>query len=91
MQIIRLASGQHASDEVDCISIEHRSDGRYDLQGAALINCGDSDESESVALVGLPPFTTREEAEDVGLAWAADQCVEQLYIADTGFNVPADQ
>lgn len=87
MQITRLPTGQRAPDEVDCISVEQLSDGRFELQGAALINCGDGEETESVSLVGLPSFGSREEAEDVGLAWAAEQCVEHLYITDVGFSV----
>lgn len=87
MQITRLPSGQRAPDEVDCISVEEKPDGTFELQGAALINCGDGDEAESVALVGLEPFASREKAEDVGQAWAADQCVEHLYMSDVSFNV----
>jgi hypothetical protein len=87
MQITRLPSGQRAPDAVDCISIEQKADGSFELQGTALINCGDSDEAESVALMGLPSFQTREEAEGVGLAWAAEQCVEHLFVADIGFRI----
>lgn len=87
MQITRLPSGERAPDEVDCISVEEKPDGTFELQGTALINCRDGDEAESVALVGLEPFFSREKAEDVGLAWAAEQCVEHIYIADVSFNV----
>lgn len=87
MQITRLSNGQRAPDAVDCISIEQKPDGSFELQGTALINCGDSDEAESVALMGLPAFTTREEAESVGLAWAAEQCVEHLFVTDNGFRI----
>jgi hypothetical protein len=87
MQITRLPSGQRAPDEVDCVSVEEKGDGTFVLQGTALIACGDSDEAESVALVGLEPFASREQAEEVGLAWAAEQCVEHLYVADVSFYV----
>lgn len=87
MEITRLPSGRRAPDEADCISIEERPDGTFELQGAALINCGDGEEVESAALMELPVFLSREEAEDVGLAWAAEQCVEHLYITDVGFSV----
>ena len=87
MQITRLPSGQRAPDEADCISIEEKPDGGFELQGAALINCGDGEEVESVALVGLPPFDSREAAEEVGLAWAAEQCVRHVYMSDVSFYV----
>lgn len=87
MKITRLPSGRRAPDEADCISIEEKPNGTFELQGSALINCGDGEEVESVALVGLEPFASREQAEDVGLAWAAEQCVEHLHISDVSFNV----
>ena len=87
MEITRLPSGERAPDEADCISIEEKPDGTFELQGAALITCGDGEEAQSVALMGLPSYMSREEAENVGLAWAAEQCVEHLYIADVSFNV----
>lgn len=85
MEILKLPAGERAPDEVDCISIERRDEGRYELQGSALINCGDGDEVESVSLVQMPTYNTYEEAEEVGLAWAAEQCVERLYISTTTF------
>lgn len=87
MDIVKLPPGQHAADEVDCISIERQPDGRYVLQGSALINCGDSDEAESVSLVQMPIYDTYEEAEEVGLAWAAQQCVERVFISTIEFSV----
>lgn len=87
MDILKLPAGERAADDVDCISIERQGDGRYELQGSALINCGDGDEVESVSLVQMPTYDTYEEAEDVGLAWAAEQCVERLYISTIGSGV----
>jgi hypothetical protein len=87
MEIERLPSGQVAPGDVDCISIVRRPDGLYDLSGAALVACADGDEAESIALIGLPPFETREDAEDAGLAWAAEQCVERIYVTDVEFCV----
>jgi hypothetical protein len=81
VDILKLPAGERAADDVDCISIERQDDGRYELQGSALINCGDGDEVESVSLVQMPTYDTYEEAEEVGLAWAAEQCVERLYIS----------
>ncbi len=87
MEITRLPSGQRAPDEADCISVEEKPDGTFELQGAALINCGDGEEAESVALVGLEPFASREQAEEVGLAWAEEQCVGHLHMSDVSFYV----
>ena len=87
MEIIRMPSGEVAPGDVDCISIVALPDGRFDLSGAALVACGDGDEVQSVALIGLPPFETREAAEDAGLAWAAEQCVDRIYVTDVEFCV----
>lgn len=87
MEIVRLPSGQVASGDVDCINVICRDDGRYDLTGSALISCGDGDEVESVSLIGVPPFETRQSAEDAGLAWAAEQCVERVYVTDVEFSI----
>jgi hypothetical protein len=87
MEIARLPSGEVAPGDVDCISVVQLEDGRFELTGAALIACGDGDEVESVALIGLPPFNTREAAEDAGLAWAAEQCVERIYVTDVEFSI----
>lgn len=81
MKIIKLPQGKRAADNVDCISIDQLADGSFTLMGSALINCGDSDEVESVSLVELPPYHTYQEAEDAGLAWAAEQCVDTVYIS----------
>ena len=91
MDIIKLPDGQQAPDEADCISIERQTDGSYELTGTALIACGDSDEVESIALVGLPLFDSYEAAEDAGFAWAAQQCVAQLYVARVAFDIPPDR
>jgi hypothetical protein len=87
MDIIKLPEGRQAPDEVDCISIERQSEGQYRLTGTALLACGDGEEAESVALVGMPLFASYEAAEDVGLAWAAEQCVERIYISTLEFSV----
>lgn len=87
MEIIRLPQGQQAPDEVDCITVEQRDDGRFELTGTALIACGDGNEVESVALTGIL-YDSYEAAEDAGLAWAAQQCVEELYVTRQAFEVP---
>ncbi|RDE05977.1 hypothetical protein [Sphingomonas aracearum] len=91
MEIIRLPQGEQAPDEVDCISIEQQDNGRFELTGTALIACGDSNEAESVALVSLPPYESYAAAEEAGLAWAAQQCVERLYITRIAFEVPQER
>lgn len=89
MDIVKLPTGQQAPDEVDCISIERQDDGRYRLSGTALIACGDGEEAESVALVDIPPYDSYQQAEDVGLAWAAEQGVTCLYVSTVEFSVAA--
>jgi hypothetical protein len=44
------------------------------------LTCGDSEEAESVTIVGGEPYDTCEEAEAAGIAWAASHCVEVLYV-----------
>lgn len=88
MEIVALPHGEQAPTDVDCISIERRADGSFELSGTALIACGDGDEVESVALVGLPSYPSYEAAEEAGLAWAAEQCVERLYVAHVAYEVP---
>lgn len=81
MDVIKLPFGESAPQETDCISIGAREDGRFDLNCSALLSCGDTDEAESVSLIGGAPYDSYEEAEAAGLAWAADHCVESLYVS----------
>ena len=75
MEIINLPPGEEAPDDSDCISVQQLPDGTFNLTGAAL--CGE----ESVALVSDMLFETEDQANQAGLAWAAAQGVEQLYVA----------
>jgi hypothetical protein len=86
MQTVRLPSGEHAPAEADCISI-YEGDGGFVLNGSVLLRCGDSNELESVSLIGGPTYPTRDAAEAAGLAWAADHCVETLYVSDSPFTI----
>lgn len=81
MEIIKLPFGEEAPAEGDCISVTAREDGRFDLNATALLTCGDAEEAESVAMIGGDPYSSYDEAEAAGLAWAADHCVEQLYVS----------
>lgn len=84
MEIIKLPEGERAPVDTDCISIIRRSDGRHDLNGSALLRCGDGDEVESVALIGGDPYESYDAAEAAGLAWAADHCVGKVFISTVG-------
>ena len=81
MEIIKLPFGEEAPTEGDCISITAREDGRFDLNATALLRCGDGEEADSVSMIGGSPYSSYDEAEAAGLAWAADHCVEQIYVA----------
>jgi hypothetical protein len=81
MDIIKLPAGERAPTDSDCISIEAREDGRFTLNCSALANCDDPDETESIAVIGGDPYDSYDAAEAAGLAWAADRCVEQIYVA----------
>jgi hypothetical protein len=80
MEIIKLSAGEQAPKEADCIRIEQTPGGKHNLTGSALLTCGDSEEAESVTIVGGEPYDTCEEAEAAGIAWAASHCVEVLYV-----------
>ena len=79
MEIVRLRPGESAPKDVDCIRVEAEA-GRFRLTASALESCRDDEEAESVAMIRGEPYATREDAEEAGIAWAADHCVAQLYI-----------
>ena len=83
MEIIKLPIGEEAPPESDCISIEQRADGAFELNTAALGNCAgeDQDEAESTAIIGSEPYPSYEAAEAAGMAIAAEQCVTTLFVA----------
>ena len=87
MEIIRLPSGEHAPVNADCISVFPDESGGFTLNGTALLACGDTNETESISLIGGPSYRTREEAEAAGQAWAPDQCVTTLYVSDVPFSM----
>jgi hypothetical protein len=88
MEIIKLPPGEAASDDTDCIKINQTPSGTYSLVASALMRCGDSDNLESVALVGSDPYPTYDDAEAAGLAWAESHCVATLYVETGGEAEP---
>lgn len=81
MEIIKLPIGQVAAGDTDCIRIQELPSGQFELNGSVLLRCGDAEAFESVSMVSSDPYATQDDAESAGLAWAADHCVEQLYVA----------
>jgi hypothetical protein len=92
MDIVKLAPGERAPEDSDCISIQEGADGRFLLNASALITCvqdGDEEEEgDSAAVIGGSAYASYDEAEAAGLAWAADQCVEFLYVARSAGTTP---
>jgi hypothetical protein len=84
MEIHRLPAGQLAPEDSDCVHVSKTADGKYELNCSVLLACGEGDEVESVALIGGRAYDSFEQAEAAGLAWAADQCVETLYVSTSG-------
>jgi hypothetical protein len=84
MEIIKLPPGEMAPADTDCIQINGTGTDDYTLVASALMACGDSDDDESVALIGGDPYHSYEEAEAAGLAWAESHCVATIYIETGG-------
>jgi len=80
VDIVKLQPGDRAPRDSDCARIERKADGKFYLNASALVRCGDSNEAESVAVVGSDPYATYDDAEAAALAWAASHGVEQLYV-----------
>lgn len=81
MNIIRLPEGVSAPPEADCITIERREDGTFMLNGTALMACGDTDEVESISMIGSKPYDSYDEAEAAGLAWASEHCAGEVHVS----------
>lgn len=88
MEIVRLAKGEIAPPDTDCIKINELPAGGFSLVASALMACGDGEEEESVAMVGSDPYATYEEAEGAGLAWAEAHCVDTIHIEVGGDSEP---
>ena len=84
MNIVRLPEGELAPPEADCITIERREDGKFMLNGTALMACGGTDEAESISMIGSQPYDSYDDAEAAGLAWAADHCAGEVYVSSLG-------
>ncbi len=74
MEKVKVAPGERAPVDSDCIRIDRLPDGKYGLSASAL------DGLDSVAVVGSGPYDSRDEAEAAGVAWAASHDVALLYI-----------
>ena len=81
MDIVRLPEGEQAPKDSDCISLAQLPDGKVQLEASALVNCGDSEVDESIALVGGTSYASMEDAEAAGVAWADSHGVEELYVS----------
>ena len=81
MEIIKLPLGELAPKNVDCISIDQKEDGSFELNTSALAACGGEDETESTSVIGSEPYPSYDAAEAAGLAIAAEHCVETVYIS----------
>ena len=79
MDIIQLPIGGAAPKESDCISIVQTGVGIFELDTSTLTSR--SGEEESEAVIGSAPYDTYEEAEAAGLAIAAENGVEQVFIS----------
>ena len=88
MEIIKLAPGEMAPDDTDCIKINQTPTGMFSLVASALMRCGDSDNLESVALVSSDPYPSYDAAEAAGLAWAETHCVATIYVETGGEPEP---
>ena len=88
MEIVKLAPGEMAPIDTDCIKINEASEGAFTLVASALMECGDGDNLESVALISSDPYPTYDDAEAAGLAWAEAHCVATIYIETGGGSEP---
>lgn len=80
MDIVRLPPGEAAPASCDCIQLQERTDGRFDMTGTVLFRCGDGNEAESISITRSEPYASYDDAEAAGLAWAAHHCVERIFV-----------
>lgn len=82
MKITKLAAGQAAPKDSDCIKIERVGDGLFTITTSGLVDCQnhDREEAESEAVISSDSYDTYEEAEAAGLAWAKTVCLEEVYV-----------
>jgi hypothetical protein len=79
VNIIQLPVGEHGAKDKDCIHIVQTGAGVFELDTSTLVGCSIDEESEAV--IGSEPYDSYEAAEAAGLAIAAENCVEELYIS----------
>ena len=88
MEIIKLPFGELADEDTDCIKINETEGGMFSLVASALMECGEGDDPESVALVSSDPYRSYDDAEAAGLAWAEAHCVSTVYVETGGSAEP---
>ena len=84
MNIIQLPIGDTAPKDSDCISIQQTGPGVFELDTSALTGRSGGEESEAV--IGSAPYASYDEAEAAGLAIAAENGVEQVYVSRQDFD-----
>lgn len=81
MEIVKLPVGEQAPKDSDCISLRNLPDGKVRLEASALVNRGDTEVDESIALVDGGAYDWIDLAEAAGLAWADSHGVERVYVS----------
>jgi hypothetical protein len=79
MEVERLPVGKQAPVDADCIRIEQAAEATFKLTASAL--CVNTDDDDSVSIVGTQLFESAEKAEAAGLLWAANVGVERLIVS----------
>lgn len=75
MEIIKLPKGERADDDADCVHIAANADGKFELVGTAL------DGEDTISIMDGEPYSTYDDAEAAGLAWADGHGVERLFVS----------
>ena len=75
MDVVELPEGADPPTDADCIRIYSDGSGGFELMCSALCD------GDSVSFVGDQHYETAEAAIDVGLAWANDAKVDQIYVS----------
>ena len=81
MEIITLPWGEIAPKESDCVHVEEVAGDRWTLNTSSLQSCVQADDGESDATIGSAAYDSYDAAEAAGLAIAAEQCVQTVYVS----------
>ena len=84
MNIVQLPIGDAAPKDSDCISIQQTGPSVFELDTSTLTARSGGEDSEAV--IGSEPYDTYEEAEAAGLAIAAENGVERVYISRENYD-----